>query len=433
MAKKGIIVPRRDGLVWEWLLNWSALDTAGTNNGTATNVTYTNTDRGYQNQAGVFNWTSSYISIADSSPLDLTTDYTLFARINMASLPSFWNLYAIIDKNSWWSWYEFELWNNSWTQTIFVSHWNAWTTTYSINYTLPTNTWVDLVVTFTWTTLTFYANSQVIWIVTWVTRIPATGASLLNIWRSPSLSSRFYSWKMQSVRIFNRALSQDEIQNWYLEWLRKLGGGSMSWLFDWLVAYYDMRGDANDIVGGNNGTVTGATLTTDRFGFANGAYSFNGTSNYITSALYFPTSYTMFIWVKCYSTTSTMRIMQNSNFSLTMNYPSTGKIEFSDWVNEWINSNGSSFNDNNWKCITTVCNNWQTNWSKVFNNWVFDSSGTISTSTSTWNTYIWTRSSLAQFYNWIIGEIFLFNTVKSDSEVKAIYDLSSKDYLISFL
>ena len=56
----------------------------------------------------------------------------------------------------------------------------------------------------------------------------------------------------------------------------------MSGLMDGLVAYYDMRGDANDIVGGNNGTVTGATLTTDRFGFANGAYSFNGSSNYIT-------------------------------------------------------------------------------------------------------------------------------------------------------
>lgn len=44
---------------------------------------------------------------------------------------------------------------------------------------------------------------------------------------------------------------------------------------DGVVAYYDFNGDANDIVGGNNGTVTGATLTTDRFGIANRAYSFN--------------------------------------------------------------------------------------------------------------------------------------------------------------
>jgi hypothetical protein len=50
-----------------------------------------------------------------------------------------------------------------------------------------------------------------------------------------------------------------------------------------LVAYYPFCGNANDDSGkGNNGTVNGATLTTDRFGNSNSAYSFNGTSNYIT-------------------------------------------------------------------------------------------------------------------------------------------------------
>jgi len=49
-----------------------------------------------------------------------------------------------------------------------------------------------------------------------------------------------------------------------------------------LVAYYPFSGNANDLSGnGNNGTVNGATLTTDRFGNANSAYSFNGVSNYI--------------------------------------------------------------------------------------------------------------------------------------------------------
>ena len=49
-----------------------------------------------------------------------------------------------------------------------------------------------------------------------------------------------------------------------------------------LVAYYPFCGNANDVSGnGNNGAVTGATLTTDRFGIANRAYSFNGLNNYI--------------------------------------------------------------------------------------------------------------------------------------------------------
>ena len=44
-----------------------------------------------------------------------------------------------------------------------------------------------------------------------------------------------------------------------------------------LVGYWPFNGNAIDASGnGNNGTVNGATLTTDRFGNANSAYSFNG-------------------------------------------------------------------------------------------------------------------------------------------------------------
>jgi hypothetical protein len=49
-----------------------------------------------------------------------------------------------------------------------------------------------------------------------------------------------------------------------------------------LIGYYPFSGNVNDYSGNNNsGTNNGATLTTDRFGNANAAYSFNGTSNYI--------------------------------------------------------------------------------------------------------------------------------------------------------
>lgn len=49
-----------------------------------------------------------------------------------------------------------------------------------------------------------------------------------------------------------------------------------------LVGYFPFSGNANDASGnGYNGTVTGATLTSDRKGASNCAYQFNGTSNYI--------------------------------------------------------------------------------------------------------------------------------------------------------
>ena len=50
-----------------------------------------------------------------------------------------------------------------------------------------------------------------------------------------------------------------------------------------LVGSYNFNGNANDASGNNyNGTVFGATLTTDRYGVPDRAYSFNGINNYIT-------------------------------------------------------------------------------------------------------------------------------------------------------
>lgn len=49
-----------------------------------------------------------------------------------------------------------------------------------------------------------------------------------------------------------------------------------------LIGYWPFSGNANDMSGnGNNGTVNGATLTTDRFGNANSAYSFDGINDNI--------------------------------------------------------------------------------------------------------------------------------------------------------
>jgi len=49
-----------------------------------------------------------------------------------------------------------------------------------------------------------------------------------------------------------------------------------------LVGWWPFNGNANDESGnGNNGTVNGATLTTDRFGNANKAYSFYSTNDFI--------------------------------------------------------------------------------------------------------------------------------------------------------
>jgi len=68
-----------------------------------------------------------------------------------------------------------------------------------------------------------------------------------------------------------------------------------------LIGYWPFNGNANDESGnGHNGTVTGATLTTDRFGNVNSAYSFNGTNNDIymdIGSVGLNTTFSISIWI----------------------------------------------------------------------------------------------------------------------------------------
>jgi len=70
-----------------------------------------------------------------------------------------------------------------------------------------------------------------------------------------------------------------------------------------LVGYWSFTGNANDASGNNHhGTVNGATLTTERFGNANGAYSFDGVNDYIaiapSSLVDNETAATLSFWLK---------------------------------------------------------------------------------------------------------------------------------------
>jgi len=50
-----------------------------------------------------------------------------------------------------------------------------------------------------------------------------------------------------------------------------------------LIAHYPFNGNANDVsINANNGSVSGATLTSDRFGLVNRAYQFDGIDDFIS-------------------------------------------------------------------------------------------------------------------------------------------------------
>ena len=96
-----------------------------------------------------------------------------------------------------------------------------------------------------------------------------------------------------------------------------------------LVAGYDFNGNANDVSGnGNNGVVHGATLTTDRFGNANSAYSFDGTGKILVSN---PSGL---------QSTNTVSVWTRLNFVEGNRYPID--LDISEANNNWIEIFGGS-------------------------------------------------------------------------------------------
>jgi len=83
------------------------------------------------------------------------------------------------------------------------------------------------------------------------------------------------------------------------------------------VAYFPFSGNANDAIGSNHGTVNGATLTTDRLGNANSAYSFDGVNDFIELNHNFGsfTELTVSAWYKVTATSPNLQAIVASDNS----------------------------------------------------------------------------------------------------------------------
>ncbi len=152
----------------------------------------------------------------------------------------------------------------------------------AFNYSVPLNQWIHVV--FSWDqndTMKLYVNGQLI------QSTYSSSSGFLSNGMPPfrigsgagnctnnSIGRSFWKGDIDEVTIYNRALSQSEITGLY-------NAGTNTCLPSYLpttglVGYWPFCGNANDESGnGNNGTVNGATLTTDRFGNASSSYAFD--------------------------------------------------------------------------------------------------------------------------------------------------------------
>lgn len=107
-----------------------------------------------------------------------------------------------------------------------------------------------------------------------------------------------WNGKIDDIYLYNRALSSSEIND-----VRNATGINPQNPALQIARYSFNNGNANDEVGTNNGVATGATLTTDRFGNIDKAYSFRGnTTDNINVGDLTPlnncSAYSMSMWLK---------------------------------------------------------------------------------------------------------------------------------------
>ena len=204
-----------------------------------------------------------------------------------------------------------------------------------------------------------------------------------------------------------------------------------------LVAFYPFNGNANDESGnGNNGVVNGATLTTDRLGKADSAYSFDGVNDYIqlpSTSLLHPNQFSLSAWVylKEYVSNGDGNIGANVFSNYICCQTSTAFIFY---ISQDGRASIRSLDDlksntiiplNTWSHIVATHNG---NILKVYLNGTIDGnkpsllSSTSSSGASRIGKGSWYDQNGFEMFSGIIDDIRIYNRALTDTEVLALYN-----------
>ena len=212
-----------------------------------------------------------------------------------------------------------------------------------------------------------------------------------------------------------------------------------------LVACYPFNSNANDESGNNNnGTVNGAILTIDRFGKANSAYNFIGSSLISVSPDQFKNqSYTYATWVKLNNSPSA----GNNNAFITvggtggdqvLSVTSSYQLQTSNGFNVGGYNNANPIQSNNWTRVTPSLNKWyhvvctrDNNSIKLYidgqliaNNSTLTATGgtTPNYGSPTYVTFGARNGGASQYMEGSLDDIHLYSRPLNAIEVKALYD-----------
>jgi len=197
-----------------------------------------------------------------------------------------------------------------------------------------------------------------------------------------------------------------------------------------LVAYYPFDGNANDMSGNNHhGIVHGATLTTNRFGNKNTAYSFNGVDTYIdltnTDTLNMFSGFTLAAWVS-FTNNNYDGSVGGSIVSKHINYYPNGFTMSVFKSNVYLAANNSdyfittpeTYNDGKWHLFTGVYNGTTL---LIYVDGVLKASGSANyTIGNDMNIRIGADSYLS-FFNGKIDDVRIWNRALNENEILTLF------------
>ncbi|MFC1577624.1 LamG-like jellyroll fold domain-containing protein [Thermodesulfobacteriota bacterium] len=337
-----------DGLVAHWPFNSNANDEGGNGSHGIIHGAILTTDRfGNPDSAYSFDGINDYIAASANGLPTASRTISLWFYANTLSPPG--HLLAYGGSSGCGTSWLMEINNNDLSPKGFEVQSHCRVNRLAYFYaTEPLGCWYHWVVTTDETGTKMYINgiemaSNDNWInntiVNSTTQIAfGTGVTTSGIAPYQDSNAGYFNGKIDDIRIYNRALSEVEIQLLFDDRIADSdcdgvpdvqdicpgsddnvdvdldgipdGCDACIDLSGNLVAYYPFNGNANDESGNeNHGTVHGATLTTDRFGIPDSAYSFDGSDYVNFSATNMPsTDRTVGFWVNT-SDTSARRLM----------------------------------------------------------------------------------------------------------------------------
>ncbi len=408
-----------NNLVAYYPFNGNADDAIGTNNGTVNGATLATDRFGNANSAYSFDGVDDVVIVPNNTALNFSGDFTisLWSKSPVSQANT-----DLVDKGMLEKWddlnvnigYPFGIRYNYLTNSaVFVRYDGTTVKRVEGNTAINDNQWHYITATLSGAMLSFYIDGVLQNSLTDFTDLTnITNSKNLHFGNRQPGGSNQYTGVLDEVKIHNTALTAAQILNEYNTSSNNL------------VAYYPFTGNANDAAGTNNGTVNGATLTTDRFGNANSAYSFDGVDDFIGLNYNFGpfTELTVSAWYKVTATSPELQAIVSSDHTaklLHMQISTSGDAD-----------NAVYFNPGPGNLVLThpmpVLNQWRqvtisskSGESKLYINGVLtDTDNSTFTSTTAADLLrIGSGYLNGRFFNGVIDEVKIYNTALTAAQI----------------